>query len=230
MMKPKTKRTHTLKEIMQRQKAIVKDISNAGNPNLLINIKEDLLQCDTELEQIKVTENIDPKQSIDLDATMKAIAIFEQCIEKEVIKTAKLLGITEAQLHAWIDLQIEVPAHTIFRLLRICCHHQLDPFKEEITLTQQDDFGWQALITIEGWSKIINTHAQFNGLSFTNASQLIGGVPEWTECAIYRKDRILPTIVREYFLEVRSDHETWKKMPRRMLRHRALQQCARLAF
>ena len=165
MMKPKAKRTYILKEMIQRQKAIVKDTHNAGNPNLLINIEEDLLQCDVELEQIKVTENIDPKQSIDLDATMKAIAIFEQCIEKEVIKTAKLLGITEAQLHAWIDLQIEVPAHTIFRLLRICCHHQLDPFKEEITLTQQDDFGWQALITIEGWSKIINAHPQFNGLN-----------------------------------------------------------------
>jgi len=229
-MKPKTKRTHTLKEIIQRQKAIFKDTPSAGNPNLLINIKEDLLQSDIELEQIKATENIDSKQSIDSDSTMKAIAIFEQCIEKEVIKTAKLLGITEAQLHAWINLQIGVPTHTIFRLLRICCNHQLDPFKEEITLTLQDDFGWQALITIEGWSKIINTHPQFNGLSFTNASQLIGGVPEWMECAIYRKDRILPTIVREYFLEVRSDHETWKKMPRRMLRHRALQQCARLAF
>ena len=88
MMKPKTSRTHTLKEIMQRQKAAVKDAPNAGNPNLLINIKEDLLQCDTEFEQIKVTDNIDSKQSIDPDATMKAIATFEQCIEKEVIKTA----------------------------------------------------------------------------------------------------------------------------------------------
>ena len=40
----------------------------------------------------------------------------------------------------------------------------------------------------------------------------------------------MPTITREYYLEVKTDHPTWLQMPRRMLRHRALTQCARLAF
>ena len=29
---------------------------------------------------------------------------------------------------------------------------------------------------------------------------------------------------------MRTDNNTWKQMPRRMLRHRVIQQCARLAF
>jgi hypothetical protein len=40
----------------------------------------------------------------------------------------------------------------------------------------------------------------------------------------------MPTITREYYLEVKTEHPTWLQMPRRMLRHRALTQCARLAF
>ena len=50
------------------------------------------------------------------------------------------------------------------------------------------------------------------------------------ECTIYRNDRILPIIVKEYFEEVRTNHFSWIKMPRRMLRHRVIQQCARLAL
>ena len=62
------------------------------------------------------------------------------------------------------------------------------------------------------------------------ADTLIDGVPEWIECAIYRKDRTVPTTVREYLTEVKGENEIWRKMPRRMLRHRALQQCVRLAI
>ena len=50
------------------------------------------------------------------------------------------------------------------------------------------------------------------------------------ECTIHRSDRPISTTAREYLAEVRYDSDIWKKMPRRMLRHRALQQCARLAF
>ena len=37
-------------------------------------------------------------------------------------------------------------------------------------------------------------------------------------------------VVREYMDEVKTEHSSWLQMPRRMLRHRAIQQCARLAF
>jgi len=64
----------------------------------------------------------------------------------------------------------------------------------------------------------------------SQAQTLIDGVPEWIECTIYRKDRKLPICVREYFSEVKGASIIWQKMPNRMLRHRALQQCVRLAL
>jgi len=60
-------------------------------------------------------------------------------------------------------------------------------------------------MTVEGCSKLLNQHTQFNGLLFTQADTLIDGVPEWTEFAIYRKDRTVPTSVREHLIEVRGE-------------------------
>jgi hypothetical protein len=67
-------------------------------------------------------------------------------------------------------------------------------------------------------------------MSLRDSTELIEGIPTWMECAIYRNDRILPIVIKEYFEEVRTDHPSWQQMPRRMLRHRVIQQCARLAF
>ena len=68
------------------------------------------------------------------------------------------------------------------------------------------------------------------GLPFKESPQLSNDIPLWMECTIYRKDRSMPTIIREYYEEVKSEQTIWQKMPRRMLRHRAMQQYARLYF
>jgi len=115
-------------------------------------------------------------------------------------------------------------------LLRMMQSLHLDPLCEEIGFTQYDDGHWQVFITIEGCSKLLNQHPQFNGLVFHQADTLVEGIPEWIECSIYRRDRIMPITVREYLMEVRGENTIWQKMPRRMLRHRALQQCVRLAM
>jgi hypothetical protein len=36
--------------------------------------------------------------------------------------------------------------------------------------------------------------------------------------------------VRKYYAELKIDHPIWQEMPCRMLRHKTLQQCARLTF
>jgi len=163
-------------------------------------------------------------------STAQSIGLFNRLIDQELGRSAAGLGIDEGDLKAWVDLQIEVPAKTILSLLRMMQNLHLDPLCDEIGLTQYDDGQWQVFITIEGCSKLLNQHPQFNGLVFNQADTLIDGVPEWIECSIYRKDRTLPTTVREYLMEVRSENSIWQKMPRRMLRHRALQQCVRLAI
>jgi len=40
----------------------------------------------------------------------------------------------------------------------------------------------------------------------------------------------VPIEVKEYLCEIQTEHSIWKDMPRRMLRHRVIAQCARLAF
>ena len=160
----------------------------------------------------------------------QSIELFNSLIAKELARAASGLGIDEAELQAWVDLQIEVPAKAILTLLRMMQSLHLDPLSEEIGFTQYEDGQWQVFITIEGCAKLLNQHPQFNGLHFTQADTLIDGLPEWIECSIYRKDREVPTTVREYLTEVKGENEIWKKMPRRMLRHRALQQCVRLAI
>ena len=163
-------------------------------------------------------------------STTQSIALFNGLIDKELARAAAGLGIDEEELKAWIDLQMDVPAKTILSLLRMMLNLHLDPLCDEIGFTQYDDGQWQVFITIEGCSKLLNQHPQFNGLVFNQADTLIDGVPEWIECTIHRKDRTLPTTVREYLTEVRGENPIWQKMPRRMLRHRALQQCVRLAI
>jgi hypothetical protein len=160
----------------------------------------------------------------------QSIELFHGLIQKELAKAAIELGIDEVELKAWIDLQIEVPAKSILTLLRMMQSLHLDPLSEEIGFAQYEDGQWQVFITIEGCSKLLNQHPQFNGLAFNQANTLIDGVPEWIECSIYRKDREVPTTVREYYTEVRGENAIWQKMPRRILRHRALQQCVRLAI
>jgi hypothetical protein len=52
----------------------------------------------------------------------------------------------------------------------------------------------------------------------------------WIECTIWRKDRGKPVTIREYLDECLRDTGPWKSHPRRMLRHKAIIQCARVAF
>ena len=47
---------------------------------------------------------------------------------------------------------------------------------------------------------------------------------------MYRKDRSHPVQIREYLDECLRDTDPWKKWPKRMLRHKAFIQAARLAF
>ena len=230
------KRSQALKSILEKQELAVK--TNEGNQSISIaDIKEDLIRDDTENHSPKskarvITFNARGANRTASNGTTitQSIEFFYGLIEKELAKAAGDLGIDEAELKAWVDLQIEVPAKTILTLLRMMQSLHLDPLCEEIGFTQYDDGHWQVFITIEGCSKLLNQHPQFNGLVFNQADTLVEGVPEWIECSIYRKDRVIPTTVREYLTEVRGENTIWQKMPRRMLRHRALQQCVRLAI
>ena len=239
------KRIFTLKELAQRDfalapKAISKD---ATNPVSLVHIQEDLL--DEELGQelnkpltttkVRVAKARDAKAQQAVKETLPnthlalPIELLNHLIAKEIAITAKQLDLEEAELQAWIDLQVMTPKQTLLTLLRLARANNLDPLKEEVALALYEDCHWQAYITVEGYSKILNSHPAFDGISFTESPEKTNGIPIWMECTIYRKDRSLPIVVREYFEEVKGEQAIWQRMPRRMLRHRVMQQCARLA-
>lgn len=228
-MKPTSmKRTQDLKDFLQNKSDSPKPNENlkntrSDNQGLCHTIKTPSSKANKNNREI-VKGDAKPKQ------LAQSIELFHRLIDKEILKSANILGIDEVELQAWIDLQFEMPAKTVLNLLRSIQKLHLDPLNEEIGFIQHEDGFWQVFITIEGCAKLLNQHTQFNGLTFSQSDTLVDGSPEWIECSIYRKDRVVPITVREHFIEVRGENEPWKKMPRRMLRHRALQQCVRLAF
>jgi hypothetical protein len=199
----------------------------------LLNIKEDLLDDEAsgfEISQSSegvntVTSNGKAKQ-----ARSKRIKTEVGTYEKLLASAIKILGCTVSELTAWLNQIPNTPEVVQLNALRLIIKHELDPFSDEISVYQYEDGRWQAFITIDGWSKLINSHPAFSGISFTESNELVDGVPTWMGCAIYRDDRVVPIELKEYLCEIQTEHSIWKEMPRRMLRHRVLAQCARLAF
>lgn len=237
------KRTFTLKELAQRNfnPALENRLKDVGLENgvsgqlCLSQIEEDLPNSTTNEESTALPDGTKPKDikkvKVNTEQNLALpIELISKLIQKEINKTAQTLELEEDELQAWLDMQVMTPKHTLLALLRIAREHGLDPLKEEVALALYDDCHWQAYITVEGYSKILNRHPAFDGITFTESAENREGIPIWMECAIYRKDRIQPTIVREYFEEVKGEQSVWQKMPRRMLRHRVMLQCARLTI
>ena len=103
----------------------------------------------------------------------------------------------------------------------------LNPFTNEIYAFQSRKTGKIVpIVGIDGWSRIINEHPQFDGLEVT-----VSPDGESATCTIWRKDRNHPITVTEYKRECyQTTSDVWKNFPLRMLRHKAIIQCARVAF
>jgi hypothetical protein len=150
-------------------------------------------------------------------------------LEKAIEHAASVLNIEADELHLWLEQHQGITAYTKIQLLRLASKHLLDPLSDEIGVMETKE-GFLPFITIDGWAKLINQHPQYAGMSLREPLDSGNQLPQWMECTIYRNDRILPIVVKEYLEEVMTNHPSWQQMPRRMLRHRVIQQCARLAF
>ena len=129
-------------------------------------------------------------------------------------------------------------------LLVIANQYGLNPWVKEIYAFPDKQNGIVPVVGVDGWSRIMNEHPQFDGIEFeqsTIMADMPGAkpAPEWMECRIYRKDRTRPIVVREYLDEVYRPPFTgkygtvngpWQSHTKRFLRHKTMIQCARLAF
>lgn len=108
-------------------------------------------------------------------------------------------------------------------LLIVADQYGLNPWTKEI-YAFPDKGGIVPVVGVDGWSRIINNNSQFDGMDFQQDD-------ESCTCIIYRKDRNHPIKVTEWMSECKRDGVgPWKSHPKRMLRHKAMIQCARLAF
>lgn len=108
-------------------------------------------------------------------------------------------------------------------LLIVAQQYNLNPFTREL-YAFPDKGGIVPVVGVDGWSRIINSNPHFDGMDFQQDA-------DSCTCIIYRKDRSHPVKVTEWMAECkRPGVKPWESHPYRMLRHKAMIQCARLAF
>lgn len=130
--------------------------------------------------------------------------------------------------------QVKTPTpEEMMSLLIVADRFKLDPFTKQI-------FAFSSrgkvvpIVSVDGWLALLNRQPDYDGLTveFSNDLVEIGGVklPEFCRVSIHRKSLTRPVVISEYATEVFQPTEVWKKYPRRMMRHKAIIQCARIAF
>jgi len=168
---------------------------------------------------------------------------------KYTIDAEKLLPILKATAFKQKKGAPEVTNEQMAALLVVADQYGLNPFTREIFAFPDKQNGIVPVVSVDGWGRIINENAMMNGLEFRYSDSLVpvGGLEglrvrghEWIEAVIYRKDRDKPTIVREYLEEVyrppfkfddgNTREGAWQTHTKRMHRHKALIQGARVAF
>lgn len=108
-------------------------------------------------------------------------------------------------------------------LLIVANQYRLNPWTKEIYAFPDKNNGIVPVVGVDGWARIINENPAFDGMDFLQDE-------ESCTCVIYRKDRAHPIKTTEYLSECKRGTQPWQSHPKRMLRHKAMIQCARLAF
>lgn len=116
----------------------------------------------------------------------------------------------------------------LLALVVVSNEYGLNPLTKEIYAFPAKGGGIVPVVSIDGWIRMMNDHPQFDGINYEFEHDEQGRLIACT-AIIYRKDRSHPTRVTEYLAECRRNTEPWK-MERRMLRHKATIQGARVAF
>lgn len=177
---------------------------------------------------------------------MESKNIINRFAEKMNIDANNVFGILKATAFKQRDGN-EPSNEQMMALLLVAHQYGLNPFTKEIFAFPDKQAGIIPVVGVDGWSRIINHHDQFDGMEFIQAENYLSypdakSCPEWIQCIIYRKDRSHPIKVIEYLDEVyRLPFESknnggykilsaWQSHTKRMLRHKAMIQCARLAF
>lgn len=125
----------------------------------------------------------------------------------------------------------------IMAALILADQYDLNPFARQLYITRAKG-RLLVIVPIDGWATIVNRHEMFDGLKCEDGEDEERGT--YIECTMWHKARAQPTTIREYLKECKRDirdrngnlvkDAPWNQFPMRMLRHKAIIQCARIAF
>lgn len=184
-----------------------------------------------------------------LPASTRRHSLVEKFASRYSIEPTQLLHILKHT--AFKVKEGEVSNEQMAALLVVADHHGLNPFTREIFAFPDKQNGIVPVVSVDGWTRIINEHPQMDGVEFRYSPERVEpgdkrfpGLKwvgfEWIESVIYRKDRLKPVVVREFFEEVYREPFTfrdgnkkesaWQTHNKRFHRHKALIQGGRLAF
>lgn len=126
----------------------------------------------------------------------------------------------------------EVSNEQMMALLVVADQYNLNPWTKEIYAfpTDAKRGGIVPIVGIDGWIRMVNERPEIVSIEFKYPDADDAEIPAWIECIITRKDRSAPIAAREYFAECKRNTGPWGSHPRRMLRHKAFIQAARIAF
>ena len=148
---------------------------------------------------------------------------------ERLLKTLKATAF-KAQKPKDGNAAVEITDEQMMALLVVANEYHLNPFTREIYAFPAKGGGIVPIISIDGWIRIINERPELKSIAFDYSPDDAEEDDVWIDCTITRSDRDTPITVREWLRECRQNTQPWDEMPRRMLRHKVLIQCARVAF
>ena len=159
-------------------------------------------------------------------APATATSLVVRIAQRYEVEPAKLLSTLKSTV---FRTDKPISDEQMMTLLVVAEQYRLNPFTRELFALVDKHGNVIPYVSVDGWARIINEHPQFDGMRFkyepgTNV------VAEAMTCIIFRKDRAHPTEVTELMRECKRTSIPWQVSPVRMLRHKSLIQCARLAF
>ena len=177
-------------------------------------------------------EKLQPNSSSPQRPEAAALNVLERSVQRSGLSYDSFVRLiiqsALSRLSIWTQAELD-------RLLLLAERLGLDPLNNEIYATEVTPESGKKprivyVVGVDGWGKVINSHPQFDGMKFVESAPGDDGLPLYIECTIYRKDRRVATSVREYMHEAHTSQGAWLTHPRRMLRHKAMVQCARTCF
>lgn len=163
--------------------------------------------------------------------TTTNIAVIERQPRSVLVDMSSRYGMEPAAFEATLRATVckgNVSREEFAAFLLVAKEYGLNPMTKELYAFPAKGGGIQPIVSIDGWARIINDHPMFDGMEFEDVRD--GDDLIAITCRMYRKDRSRPIEATEYMGECRRGTDVWKTWPRRMLRHKAMIQCARYAF